>query len=230
MNLLLLSNSTSPNGYLVDALPAIAELTAGRKRAVFAPFASIVRSWDETTQRVRDALAPLALDITALHQAADPVAACADAEVVIVGGGNTFHLLHHCRKLGLLPALRGAVERGAAYLGWSAGANLAGPSIRTTNDMPVTDPQGLDALGLVPLQINPHYSNVVPEGIHGETRNERIAEFTRVWPLVHVLGLPEGTWLRVQGSERQLGGPHDCWWFSASDAPRALPAGSALPI
>jgi dipeptidase E len=229
VKLLLLSNSTGPKGFLVDALDPIAKLAAGIGDAVFVPYAGITRSWDDFTDRVRAALAPLALRIEPLHRAADPVRAVRQASLVIVGGGNTFHLLHHCRRLGLLPAIRDRVLAGAPYLGWSAGANLACPTICTTNDMPVIDPQGLDALGLVPFQINPHYTNALPEGVRGESRNQRLAEFTRLQPEMPVLGLPEGNWVEAAHENFVLGGPHPSWWFKGDLPPRELQAG-ALPL
>ena len=225
MDLLLLSNSTGPAGYLAHALPPIEAITQGRRRAVFAPFAGVTRGWDDYAALVRQALAPLAIEVESLHGTADPVACLRDAELLLVGGGNTFSLLHHCRRLGLLPHMAAAARAGVAYIGWSAGSNVACPTISTTNDMPVIDPQGLAALGLVPYQINPHYTNAMPAGVRGESRNQRLAEFTRLWPAVPVLGLPEGDWVRVRGNEHVLEGPHPAWWFSGADAPRELPPG-----
>jgi dipeptidase E len=149
----------------------------------------------------------------------------------VVGGGNTFSLLHHCRRRGLLPLIAERIRSGdARYLGWSAGTNIACPTIRTTNDMPVIDPQGFDALGLVPFQINPHYTNALPAGHRGETRDQRLAEFTRLEPTVPVLGLPEGDWLRVSGRELVLGGPRAASWFLGAAAPQQVTQGTlALP-
>ena len=104
--------------------------------------------------------------------------------------------------------MREKVKTGTRYLGWSAGANLACPTIKTTNDMPIVDPGGLDALGLIGFQINPHYVNVSAPGHHGETRDERLAEFARVNPKLPVIALLEGAWLRVSGSSIELRGPH----------------------
>lgn len=134
-------------------------------------------------------------------------------DLILVGGGNTFQLLKECRERGLLKAIRRRVRAGARYLGWSAGANLACPTIRSTNDMPIVDPGGLDALGLLPFQINAHYLSVALPGHHGETRDQRLAEFARVNPRLPVLGLPEGDWLRVCGRSVTLGGPHPAVWF-----------------
>ncbi len=230
MNLLLLSNSTSEDGYLAHALASIAELGKGARRAAFAPFAGVTRDWDDYTRVVQEVLAPQGLNVQPLHCATDPVRTVREAQLLIVGGGNTFSLLHHCRRLGLLSAMQAAVRGGVPYLGWSAGSNLACPTICTTNDMPVIDPQGFDALNLVPYQINPHYTNALPIGIRGESRHQRLAEFTRLWPGVPVVGLPEGNWLRVQGDAHVLCGPHPSWWFQGGDAPRELGAGPlALP-
>ena len=229
MNLLLLSNSTGPTGYLTDHMAAISELCAhavGGGPAIFVPYAGVVRDWDDYASAVTSALSPTGLDIQSLHRAADAQLAVRNASLVIVGGGNTFHLLHHCRRAGVLDTIRRRVREGAPYLGWSAGANLACPSICTTNDMPVIDPVGFDALGLVPWQLNPHYSNALPEGIRGESRNQRLAEFTRLRPDVPVIGLPEGNWLRIRPDEApSLGGPHLSWWFEGENPPREMASG-----
>ncbi|HVJ22716.1 MAG TPA: dipeptidase PepE, partial [Burkholderiales bacterium] len=135
------------------------------------------------------------------------------AELIVVGGGNTFQLLRECRNRKLLAEIARRVRSGTKYLGWSAGANLACPTIRTTNDMPIVDPGRLDALGLLPFQLNPHYLSVALPGHHGETRDQRLAEFARVNPHLPVLGLPEGDWLRIAGKSVTLGGPHPAIWF-----------------
>ncbi|QHI97695.1 dipeptidase PepE [Xylophilus rhododendri] len=223
--LLLLSNSTGPTGYLGYALDAIAEHAKGVEEAVFVPYAGITRGWDEYEALVAGALAPIGLRVSSLHRSADPAQAVDAAQMVIVGGGNTFALTLHCRRLGLLPRIRRRVAAGMPYLGWSAGANLACPTICTTNDMPVVDPMGFDALDLIPFQINPHYTNALPEGIRGESRNQRLAEFTRANPAMPVLGLPEGNWLRVSGDAFALAGEAPSYWFSEGAEPRALVAG-----
>ena len=223
MNLLLLSNSRSPDGgYLTHAGPAIAEIAAGRTRAVFVPYAGVTLSWDDYTAKVTDAFAPLGIAIDSVHQTADPVALIQQADMVVVGGGNTFNLLKCCREAGLLPAIAQRVRAGAPYIGWSAGANLAGPSICTTNDMPIVDPGGFTALGLVSFQINPHYTNALPAGHQGETRDQRIAEYLVANPGQRVLGLPEGDWLRVIDSEFVLHGAVPAMVFDAGQTPRPL--------
>ena len=192
MNLLLLSNSSSDAGYLAHALADIRELIAGLPAgapAVFVPFAGVTRGWDDYTAMVGAALADTGLDVQPLHRAADPLAALENAALIIVGGGNTFNLLGQLRRQGLLDAVARRVRLGTPYLGWSAGSNLACPSICTTNDMPIVDPEGFDALGLLSFQINPHYTNAHPPGHRGETRAQRLAEFCVLNPSMPVLGL-----------------------------------------
>ncbi|NOV26391.1 dipeptidase PepE [Cupriavidus necator] len=216
MELLLLSNSSSDAGYLVHARDAIRELAGGRRRACFLPFAGVTRDWDTYEALVRDALAPAGIEVYSPHRlsAADCVRAVEAAELIVIGGGNTFRLLQCLRERRLLPVIARQVTAGAArYLGWSAGTNVACPTIRTTNDMPVADPGGLDALGLVPFQINPHYFNLVVPGFRGETRDQRLAEFTVLQPQMPVLGLPEGNWVRVCGDRMEMAGGHAARWF-----------------
>jgi len=214
MDLLLLSNSRTPGGYLTDYLPAIRELAGGKPRAAFIPFAGVAITWEEYRAKVQEAL-PFAISEDVEK-----------ADLIIVGGGNTFHLLHHVRKRGWLKLIAQRVREGKAkYLGWSAGANLACPTIKTTNDMPVIDPGGLEALGLVPFQINPHYTNASPPGHQGETRNQRLEEFSRVNPDLPVIGLPEGDWIRVSKSSTILSGPHPAMWFTAGRDPQPITPG-----
>ena len=205
MHALLLSNSSDAAGYLTTHLPAIQALAAGCQHAVFVPYAGVTRGWDEYADLVQNALAPAGLAIQPLHTADDPQECLRTAEMIIVGGGNTFSLLHHLRRQNLLPVIRAAVQGGQArYLGWSAGSNLACPSICTTNDMPIVDPGGFDALELVPFQINPHFTNSHPPGHRGETRVQRLREFCRLSPAMPVVALPEGTGLRIEGQQMTL--------------------------
>ncbi len=197
MRLLLLSNSSSSAGFLVHAHAWIEEVLAGARQAVFVPFAGVTISWDDYADRVRDAMRPLGVSIVSAHEVEDGPSAVAEADAVIIGGGNTFALLHEMYGRELLPAIRNRVAAGAPYVGWSAGSNVACPTIRTTNDMPIVEPPSLDALGLVPFQINPHYTVVVPPGHRGETRDERLAEFVEMNPGLPVVGLPEGAALRA---------------------------------
>lgn len=229
MELLLLSNSKTPDGgYLTHALEPARAMLRGRKKALFIPYAGVTVSWDDYTAKVVEALVPLGLQIEAVHTVADRDAAVAAAEVIIVGGGNTFQLLKCCREQGLLSAIAARVRAGAAYIGWSAGANLVCPSICTTNDMPIVDPGGFAALGLIDFQINPHYTNALPAGHQGETRNQRLAELLCARPEMTVVGLPEGDWLCVKGDASQLGGPYPCVVFRMGEAPEEWLSGDCL--
>ncbi|EIK8927992.1 dipeptidase PepE [Salmonella enterica] len=226
MELLLLSNSTLPGkAWLEHALPLIANQLNGRRSAVFIPFAGVTQTWDEYTDKTAEVLAPLGINVTGIHRVADPLAAIEKAEIIIVGGGNTFQLLKESRERGLLAPMADRVKRGALYIGWSAGANLACPTIRTTNDMPIVDPNGFDALDLFPLQINPHFTNALPEGHKGETREQRIRELLVVAPELTVIGLPEGNWIQVSNGQAVLGGPNNTWVFKAGEEAVALEAG-----
>jgi len=226
MDLLLLSNSAMPGlAYLEYALAPLKAQLGERRRVVFIPFAGVTQSHDAYTEKVRQALAALNLAITGIHTAADPRSAIAEAEVIMVGGGNTFHLLKMCREQGLLDPIRQAVKKGALYVGWSAGANLACPTIRTTNDMPIVDPSGLDALNLLPLQINPHFTNALPEGHQGETREQRIRELLAIDPQLQVIGLPEGNWISVRNGNAKLAGSKPTLLFNANEPTITLAAG-----
>ena len=222
MRLLLLSNSRNPGReYLAHALEACAELMAGRTSAWFVPFAGVTVPWDDFTTVVESALAPLGVRVVGAHTQPAP----GTDDVILVGGGNTFHLLRECRTRGLLDVIRDRVRGGAPYAGWSAGANLACPTIRTTNDMPIVDPGGFDALGLLAFQINPHFTNAMPPGHQGETREQRLTEFVTANPDVDVLGVPEGDWLTVADEGVTLCGPKDAVWIRNSVAPSTVSPG-----
>ncbi|QCR20581.1 dipeptidase PepE [Agrococcus sp. SGAir0287] len=204
MRLLLLSNSTNHgSGYLEHAMDVVLEHLGGAA-LTFVPYA--LADHDAYEAKVAGALAPRGVAVRGLHRAADPVAAIADAEAVFVGGGNTFRLLRTLQRLGLVAPLVERVRAGMPYMGASAGTNVAGASIRTTNDMPIVEPDGFEALGLVPLQLNPHYLDADPTSTHqGETREQRLAEFLEENDAT-VLGLREGTWLSVAGDAAAIGG------------------------
>jgi len=228
LELLLLSNSSSVRGWLVDALLEITPFARGLREAVFVPYAAVTRGYDAYASRVAEALAPAGIAVRSLHMHDDPATAIVTAQLIIVGGGNTFHLLHECRRTGVLAAIDARVRAGARYIGWSAGANLACPTICTTNDMPIVDPGGLGALGFVPFQINPHFTDAVAPGHFGETRSERLAEFVAVHRTVPVLALPEGSWVRRSGDSYTLGGEHGGKWIVAGQEARTVPAGTLV--
>jgi dipeptidase E len=200
MHLLLLSNSTNHGrGYLEHALPEVLAFLEGVTELTFLPFAG--GDHDGYTASVRAAFEPYGIAVTGLHEAADPVASVASAQAVFVGGGNTFRLLAELQRFGLLPVIRARVQQGMPYLGASAGTNITAPTIRTTNDMPILQPESFAALGLVPFQINPHYLDADPASVHnGESRRTRIAEFLDENDVL-VLGLREGAHLSVTSTD-----------------------------
>ena len=230
--LLLLSNSRNfGGGYLDHAEPWIREfLGKGVTQAAFIPYAGVTISWDEYTATVAGRFAQFDVEVTSVHASKHPVQAVEAAPAILVGGGNTFHLLKHLYDTGVLWAIRRRVLAGAPYIGWSAGSNVACPTIRTTNDMPVVEPARLDALRLVPFQVNPHYTDATIPNHGGETRAQRIAEFTAANPGMTVVGLREGSALRVEGPTVTLLGPHPAKLFRDGREPMdASPGRLTLP-
>ena len=206
--LLLLSNSKNQDReYLEHATEPIGRLLGdGVRNVVFVPYAAVTIPFTPYASLVREHLQQLGYSIESVHAVDDPVRALKEADAIMVGGGNTFHLLYHLYERGLLDMIRERVNVGTPYVGWSAGSNVACPTIKTTNDMPIVAPPSLDALGLVPFQINPHYLDAHPAGHQGETREQRILEFVEVNPDVVVAGLREGSMLRVEDSTVDLVG------------------------
>jgi dipeptidase E len=206
--LLLLSNSRDPAGnYLKHPQRQIRAFLGARvKTALLVPFAGVTTSLDDYAACARAPFAEMGYELASVHDAPDPPAAVRAAEAIVVGGGNTFHLLARLYETGLLEVIRERVRAGVSYVGWSAGSVVACPTIKTTNDMPIIEPPSLAALGLVPFQINAHYTDFHPPGFRGETRAERIAEFLAVNPELTVVGLPEGTMLQVEKDRMALHG------------------------
>jgi dipeptidase E len=204
--LLLLSNSKNVGqGYLEHAEAQIKDfLGEFVRQALFIPFAAVRYSFDEFAASVRARFDQLGYELASIHESDDPGQALQAADAIIVGGGNTFHLLRHLYERDLLAPIRARVAAGVPYIGWSAGSNVACPTIKTTNDMPIIEPQGLAALGLVPFQINPHYLDAHPEGHQGETREERLLEFITVNRNIYVVGMREGSMLRIEGRRIRL--------------------------
>ena len=227
MKLLLLSNSRSEGlGYLEHARDEIRSFLGSAKRVLFLPFAGVTIDWDDYAGRVAAALEPLGLESESAHRAGDPIAAIRSAEAIAVGGGNTWQLTREIHRRTLSEPIRDAVRGGTPYFGWSAGANVACPTMQTTNDMPICDPLGFDALGLVPFQINPHYLHGNPPGFKGETREERILEFGKLHPAVWVAGLREGTMLRIDEAAIRLIGSAPLRAFRHGEAPREVEPGA----
>jgi dipeptidase E len=198
------SSRVGSSGYLETAVPIIKEfLPDGVLNIAFIPFASVGNNYDDYALMVKQGLISLPYLVhTVLPGNAKEV--IENADVIMVGGGNTFKLLHDIYELKLLDIIRDKVNTGTPYIGWSAGSNITGPTIGTTNDMPVIEPKSFNALGLFPFQINPHYTNAKPAGHNGETRDQRLEEFLKINPGLSIMGLPEGTALKLENGMLQL--------------------------
>lgn len=203
--LLLISTSTVfGTRYLEHAFGELREALAGVRRVLFIPYA--LKDRDAYAAKAREAFAELGFELDSLHDAGDARQAVSEAEAVFCGGGNTFRLLKNLYELEVLPLLRERARGGMPYTGASAGSNLACPTIRTTNDMPIVQPPSFDALGLVPFQINPHYVDPAAGSTHmGETRETRLREFHEEND-IPVVGLREGAMVRVEGDSMRLRG------------------------
>lgn len=206
MRLLLISNSASPGEtYLEKPAEDIAKfLGEVKENVVFIPFAGVTFTFDAYVEKVNKALAPVGVKVKGVHTSPDPVKAVKEAGAIMVGGGNTFQLTKMMQEQGLIEAIRERVLDGAPYVGWSAGSNVACPTIRTTNDMPIVEPQSFNVLNLVPFQINPHYLDSHPENHGGETREVRILEFIEANPDMYVAGLREGCRFLVEDGKLEL--------------------------
>lgn len=223
MRLLLISSSNVHGyGYLDHAEPEIRGILEGRTRVAFVPFA--LQNRDAYTAKIRERLTPMGFETIQVTGPAD----LDDAEAVFVGGGNTFRLLHTLYELGMIDALRDFVRRGAPYIGSSAGTNIAGLTIKTTNDMPIVYPPTFDALQLVPYQINPHYLDPDPNSTHkGETREDRIREFLEEND-TPVVGIREGSMIRVDDGVSTLTGSRPARVFERGKEPYEVEVGSTL--
>lgn len=202
---LLISNSTLfGSGYLDHAESEIRDFLGGIKRVLFVPFALYDR--DAYASSARERFQKMGYDLSSVHSASDPVQAITETEAIFVGGGNTFRLLKTLYDLNLLDPIRQRVARGLPYIGSSAGSNIAGPTIKTTNDMPIVQPPSFDALGFVSFQINPHYLDPDPNSKHmGETREKRLTEFLEEND-TPVVAIREGAMLRVEDNRTTLKG------------------------
>jgi dipeptidase E len=220
--LLLLSSSRDANGvYLLHSASAIRSLLgASVRRVLFIPYAGVTISHAAYAERAAAPFAKLGYDLQSIGDASDPADALASAEAIVVGGGNTFRLLATLYERNLLEAIRARVHAGVPYIGWSAGAVITAPTIGTTNDMPIVEPESLRALGIIPFQINAHYTDHHPPGHQGETRAERLEEYVAVNRTTRVLGLREGCSLRIIDDAIALNGAGTAPVFQYG-APRA---------
>lgn len=222
MNILLYSSSSyKDTGYLTHTTRTMQQFMAGLNKpvtsALFVPYAGVTNSYDQYLERVKPHFASLGITLTGLHQAEDGKQAVQDAQMIIIGGGNTFALLSRLQQQGLVDVIRQQVAAGTPYIGWSAGANLAGQRICTTNDMPIVQPRDFNGLALVPFLINPHFISGQIPGHNGESREQRLAEFMVMNPHDSVIGIHEGSALLRCDDTLTLIGEDDGHLFLGGD-------------
>ncbi len=234
----MISNSTNyGENYLEWPRPYIKEYLekTGIKRVLFVPYAGVALSengledsFDAYEERVNGVFNEFGCEVYSLHRENDPAQAVRDALAIAVGGGNTFHLVYMLHEMKLMKVIKEAVENGVAFMGWSAGANVACPTMRTTNDMPIIEPESMNCLNLVNFQINPHYLDASVEGHGGETREQRLEEFMVINNNVYVAGLREGTLLEIVNDKIELKGARPMRVFKYGQDPKEYKPGADI--
>ena len=229
LRLLLISTSTVfGTGYLDHAEAEILDHLSGVKRILFIPYA--LHDRDAYAGKARERFERMHIALDSIHDARDPRDAVQNAEAIFIGGGNTFRLLKTLYDNQLIEPIGKRAASGMPYMGASAGSNVAGPTIRTTNDMPIVEPPSLNALNLFPWQINPHYIDADPASKHmGETREERLIQYLEENE-TPVIGLREGAILRVRNGETHLRGQADARIFRRGHEPLELKPGSKIQL
>lgn len=205
---ILASTSTLYNGgYLEYLLPTLSKHFNEVRSILFIPYAQPSGiSYEEYTAKVKEAFSKIGITVKGIHEFENTIEAVKNAEAIFTGGGNTFLLVTKLYEKGLIPVLKEVIKKGTPYLGTSAGSNIGGRTINTTNDMPIILPPSFDTLGLISFNLNPHYLDPIEGSTHmGETRETRINEFHKL-STIPVLGLREGSWLEVYDSDIFLRG------------------------
>lgn len=222
--LLLISNSTNPGeAYLDYPKNNIKEFLGDKPlKILFIPYAAVTFTFDEYEKKVNERFKEIGHEVISIHHYDNPVQAVKEAEAIVVGGGNTWKLLARLRDRKLIGRIYAKIDSGIPYIGWSAGSNVACPTICTTNDMPIVDPHGFQSLGLVPFQINPHYLDEKPANHGGESREDRINEFIHENRDMYVVGLREGTMLKIEGDKMELIGSKTARIFHYKKEPKEL--------
>ena len=223
-NLIIASTSTLHGGdYLEYLMPVLENHFANCETIVFVPYARPGGiTHDEYTETVQKAFSKINKKVVGLHTFDNPAEALATAEGIFTGGGNTFLLVTQLYQNKTMEALSNAITNGTPYLGTSAGSNITGISMQTTNDMPIIYPPSFTTLGAIPFNLNPHYLDADTQSKHmGETRETRIKEF-HAFNDIPVLGLREGSWLEVKGNAIILKGTLTARWFTQNNAPIEL--------
>ena len=205
--LLISASSYKDTGYLRHCEGWIKEFLGSDadEEILFIPYAGVRRTNDEYEQKVQECLN--SKNIKSIHRYEDKISAIKNAKSIAVGGGNTFMLLHMLYKLNLIEPIKEAVANGTKYFGWSAGANIAGKTMMTTNDMPIIMPKSFDSLNIFPYQINPHFISGKLAGHNGESREERLEEFLIANQKSTVYAMPEGTAFWLEGEKATVLGP-----------------------
>ncbi|WP_396150749.1 dipeptidase PepE [Flavobacterium sp.] len=227
---LIASTSTVFGGTFLDyLLPTLTEHFASVSNLIFIPFARPGGiTHDEYTEKVKPFFKQLNIEVKGIHQFENPIEAIQNAEAIFTGGGNTFVLVDMLYKYNLLDAIQKVVESGTPYLGTSAGSNICGLTMNTTNDMPIVYPPSFRTLGLVSFNLNPHYLDPIEGSQHmGETRETRIKEFHQ-YNSQSVLGLREGSWLEVLGNKIILKGDLPARLFQQGKEPIEIETGADL--
>ncbi|MDR0229583.1 MAG: dipeptidase PepE [Flavobacteriaceae bacterium] len=220
-NLIIASTSTLYNGaYLEYLLPTLKEHFKGVSTLLFIPFARPSGiTHDQYTAKVSEAFAKINITVKGVHEYSDPILAVEQAEAIFTGGGNTFLLVQQLYRTNVLDAVKKAVHNGTPYLGCSAGSNICGLTMETTNDMPIVYPPSFKTFGFVPFNLNPHYLDPIEGSTHmGETRETRINEF-HAFNTQPVVGLREGSWLEVKGDKITLKGALQARIFEQNKTP-----------
>lgn len=214
-NMILASSSSiHGSGYLEYLQPQLSDLFKNCNQIVFIPYAQPNGiSYDEYTKIAQEGFRFMNKKVVGIHTFSNPVEAMENAEAVFIGGGNTFVLVAKMYAENLWKTLLKKINNGLPYFGTSAGTNICGVSMQTTNDMPIVPVTSYKTLGVLPFNINAHFIKLDPKSTHkGETRETRIREFHQFNDTA-VLGLPEGNWLEVKGSEIVLKGVSEAFWF-----------------
>ncbi|MBP6429523.1 MAG: dipeptidase PepE [Bacteroidales bacterium] len=205
--LLLISNSTNRGedylGWCKDMIKDFCN-KHGVKDVLFIPYAGVSMGYDIYEEKVKAVFSTLGLNLYSIHKEKDAVKAVRDAKCVAVGGGNTFHLVYELYRNKIMTEISERSNLGMPYMGWSAGSNIAGPTLKTTNDMPIIEPESFVCMNLVPFQINPHYTDFFDPKHGGETRDERLGEFLKVEPKMWVAGIREATALNLENGKLSL--------------------------
>ena len=225
--ILLISNSTlHGSSYLDHAENEIRDFLKDAKSLLFVPYALFDR--DEYAAMAAERFQRMGYELLSVHAAADPIRAVNNTDAIFIGGGNTFRLLKTLYETQLLEPIRQRVANGLPYIGSSAGSNVAGPTIKTTNDMPIVQPPSFDSLDLVPFQISPHYLDPDPNSTHmGETQEDRIVEFLEEND-TPVAGLREGAMARIENGVTTLKGVNGARIFRSNEAPVEMQTGMQL--